>query len=260
MKLLALLLAGTVASAQTQAVHPSPNEQPAVISIEKEIALRKSVVAEYERRQTFSHESELIEYVAGIARKFSPSVVVRVIDSRNVLAAALPGEHVYVSTGLLARADNEAEFAGVLAHEIAHTRTRPLEARRGSGIVMLWLEASGGLCGRFGNGLPLGAIDSFRERERHADRSAFTMLRDANYEPTELLSFFSKLRFEEPTISRVMNAEDLTAERGPLEGLEPPQGGYLLSTSEFEAAQRRVLARRANTALAKKPSLFKRQP
>src|SRR5271166_4862712 len=99
-------------------------------SIEKEIALGKQLASEVERQAKIINDPVIAEYVnrvgQNLVRNSDAKVpfTIKVIDSEEVNAFALPGGFFFVNTGILLNADNEAEMAGVMSHEIAHVAAR----------------------------------------------------------------------------------------------------------------------------------------
>src|SRR5580698_975149 len=99
-------------------------------SIEKEIALGKSYATQIERQAHIIDEPQIAEYVnrlgQNLVRNSDAKVpfTIKVIDTEEVNAFALPGGFFYVNSGLIMKADTEAELAGVMAHEIAHVAAR----------------------------------------------------------------------------------------------------------------------------------------
>src|SRR5262245_32987357 len=99
-------------------------------SLEKEIALGRSLAAEIEKHVKLIADPEVTEYVSrigqNIVRNSDAKVpfTIKVIDSEEINAFALPGGFLYVNSGLITTADEESEVAGVLAHEIAHVAAR----------------------------------------------------------------------------------------------------------------------------------------
>src|ERR1700727_2733207 len=99
-------------------------------SLEKEIALGKQLASEVERQAKIINDPVVAEYVnrvgQNLVRNSDAQVpfTIKVIDSEQVNAFALPGGFFYVNSGLILRADEESEMAGVMAHEIAHVCAR----------------------------------------------------------------------------------------------------------------------------------------
>lgn len=127
-----------------------------------------------------------------------------IIDSEDVNAFALPGGFVHVTRGLVALADNEAELAGVLAHELGHITARHAAQRYSHGVatgigatILGVLGAAAGLPPITGDLVSFGAsayLQSYsRDQEREADALAIRYMTRAGYDPRALYSFFRKL-------------------------------------------------------------------
>ncbi len=99
-------------------------------SLEKEIALGKRLAQEVERQAKIIDDPVIAEYVnrvgQNLVRNSDAKVpfTIKVIDTEDVNAFALPGGFFFVNSGLILKADTEAELAGVMAHEIAHVAAR----------------------------------------------------------------------------------------------------------------------------------------
>ncbi len=125
---------------------------------------------------------------------------VSVLDSSVVNAFSLPGRYVYVTRGLLAAANDEAELAGVLAHEMAHVDARHAAQRRiavgGTSVLgsltglFLGKTVADGIFSRGTQGVLAGYS---REQEREADRLAVSYLERAGYDPFALRDFLQSM-------------------------------------------------------------------
>ena len=99
-------------------------------STEKEVGSGRAAAAEVDRQAKFIDDPMITEYVNRVGQNIvlhsdaKVPFTIKVIDSDEVNAFALPGGFFYVNKGLLLAADNEAELAGVMAHEIAHVAAR----------------------------------------------------------------------------------------------------------------------------------------
>src|ERR687894_742924 len=99
-------------------------------SLEKEVALGRQLAAEVDRQAKFVDDPTVTEYVNRVGQNLvlhsdaKIPFTIKVIDSDEVNAFALPGGFFFVNRGLILAADNEAELAGVMAHEIAHVAAR----------------------------------------------------------------------------------------------------------------------------------------
>ena len=99
-------------------------------SLEKEIGLGKQLAQEVERQAKIIDDPIIAEYVNRIGQNLVRNsdakvpFTIKVLDSEEVNAFALPGGFFFVNSGLILKADTEAELAGVMAHEIAHVAAR----------------------------------------------------------------------------------------------------------------------------------------
>ena len=128
-------------------------------SIEHEIALGKGLAQEVERSSKLIDDPVIVEYVNRVGQNLVRNsdahvpFTIKVIDSDEVNAFALPGGFFYVNSGLIMRAQEEAELAGVMAHEISHVTARhgTKQATKGEmmqlGTIPLMLLGPGGWAG-----------------------------------------------------------------------------------------------------------------
>ena len=156
------------------------------------------------------------DYLSRVGHKVSRSAEVRFVIDADVRAAALPGDRVEVSTGLFARLQNEAELAGVIAHELAH-------------------GVAGTPCIRFVHVGPREAGHrGDRANEAKADQTAIRTLTKAGYNPMAMLEFFSKYRRAGTDLPQDYSAEDLLLEKLEMEATDHPLRDVILNTPEFE--------------------------
>src|SRR6266571_7984829 len=157
-----------------------------LMSLQKEIALGQQLAAEVERQAKIVRDPVINEYVnrveQNIVRNSDAQVPfsTKVIESDEVNAFALPGGFVFVNTGLLLAADEEAEVAGVLAHETAHVAARhgaktaskqtavslatiPLIIFGGYGAAGIGIQQAAGLA------IPVAFLRFTRSQEAEAD-------------------------------------------------------------------------------------------
>lgn len=157
--------------------------------------------------------SDVDSYATRVAHKLAPGAEVRFVTDDDVWAGARPGGRIELSTGLFTRVTNEAELAGVLAHQIAHI-------------------ATGTECIRYRHNDPKRPDD--RQRERSADELAIPALIKANYDPAAMLQFFSRYRRQGAALPVGYSAEDLLIEKLQLEATDHPLKDVILNTPEFE--------------------------
>lgn len=234
-------------------------------SIEKEVAIGRQLAAEVDRSSKIINDPLITEYVNRVAQNIvlhSDSKVpftIKVIDSQEVNAFALPGGFLYVNRGLLEAADNEAEVAGVIAHEVAHVAARHGMEQASKGelfnylsIPLIFLGGIGGYAIRQGLGLavPLSFLKFSRGAEKEADRLGAQYMWASGYDPNALITFFEKLQAKDKrkpgTLSKLFSTHPMTGDRitevRSLVARFPERGEYQLSSSEFGQVKSRVLA------------------
>ena len=202
-------------------------------SIEKEIALGKQMAQEVERQAKIVDDPIIAEYVNRIGQNLVRNsdakvpFTIKVIDSEEINAFALPGGFFFVNTGILLNADNEAEMAGVMAHEIAHVAARhgTRQATRGElaqiGSIVP-LIAVGGMAGygiyqAMGLAIPMGFLKFSRNFESEADMLGIEYMYKAGYDPTAFVDFFEKVQSQEKrkpgTMSKLFSSHPPTDDR-----------------------------------------------
>jgi len=154
-------------------------------SLEREIALGKGAAQEVERSAKMVTDPVVTEYVnrvgQNLVRNSDAKVpfTIKVIDSDEINAFALPGGFFYVNSGLILHADEEAELAGVMAHEIAHVAARHGTRNATKGEIMQWASiplillgpggwAGYGLYEGLNFAIPIGYLKFSRDAEREA--------------------------------------------------------------------------------------------
>ena len=178
-------------------------------SIEREIALGQDLSRQVEESSKLVTDPAITEYVNRIGQNLvrnSDSRVpftIKVIDSGEVNAFALPGGFFYVDSGLILAADSEAELAAVMAHEIAHVAAR--HATKNMTKQQIWNMASiplmfvGGPAGYAiaevaSIAVPMGFLKFSRDAEREADMLGLQYDYAAGYDPQAFVQFFEKLK------------------------------------------------------------------
>jgi predicted Zn-dependent protease len=235
-------------------------------SLEKEIALGKGLAQEVERQAKIIDDPVIAEYVnrvgQNLVRNSDAKVpfTIKVLDSEEVNAFALPGGFFFVNSGLILKADNEAELAGVMAHEIAHVAARhgTRQATRGTiinyaSIPLIFMGGWTGYAIRQGAGLaiPLGFLTFSRGFEKEADYLGLQYLYKTGYDPTCFVDFFEKIQSMEKkkpgSISKVFSTHPMTDDRitsaqGEIEKILKAKPEYVVNTSEFVDVKGRLNA------------------
>src|SRR5205823_11415534 len=176
---------------------------------EKEVKMGRMLAAQVDKEAKFVDDPIITEYVNRVGQNIvlhsdaKVPFTIKVIDSDEVNAFALPGGFFYVNKGLLLAADNEAEVAGVMAHEIGHVAARHAMENQTKGMLAnIGLIAGsiflGGLGGMLINeGAQFGALLGFmkfsRSAESEADMLGVEYLWAAGYDPNAMSTMFEKL-------------------------------------------------------------------
>jgi beta-barrel assembly-enhancing protease len=235
-------------------------------SLEKQVAWGKQISRQMESQTKLINDPVISEYVNRVAQNIvrnSDSQVVftvKVIDSDDVNAFALPGGFFYVNSGLILAADSEAELAGVMAHEIGHVaachsareNTRVAWAQIMSvPLVFAGAPARYGVYQGAGLAVPLTFLHFSREFEVQADYLGVQYMYKAGYDPQAFVSFFEKLEAQEKkkpgSISKAFATHPQTPERiersqEEIARILPPKSEYTVTTWEFEAVKARLSA------------------
>jgi len=263
---------------------------PDMYSMEHEIALGKQLAQEVDRVSKFITDPVVTEYVnrvgQNLVRNSDAQVpfTIKVIDSDTVNAFALPGGFFYVNSGLILRADEESELAGVMAHEIAHVCARHGTRNATKGTIMqmatipLILLGPGGWAG-YGlyEGLnfliPVTYLKFSRDAEREADYLGLQYMYKAGYDPNAFVQFFEKVEADEKkhpgTIPKLFSTHPPTPDRieasqKAIATILPSREEYIVTTSEFDVVKRRLGAIEAGQKVQEKkvskdkPTLRKR--
>ena len=238
-------------------------------SLEKEIALGKQLAQEVEREARLVLDPVPAEFINRLAQNLARNsdikvpVTAKLIDSQQVNAFALPGGFLFVNSGMVLKAETEAELAGALAHEIAHVAARhgTRQASRGqivniASLPLIFLGGWPGFAVRQGAGLalPLTFLKFSRGFEQEADLLALQYVYKAGYDPGAFIDFFERIEALEKkkpgTASELFRSDPNTASRikatqANVRELLQQRPQYVVTTSEFVEVQQQ-LARSLN--------------
>jgi predicted Zn-dependent protease len=266
-------------------------------STEKEVRQGREAAAEVDRQAKFVDDPLITEYVNRVGQNIvlhsdaKVPFTIKVIDSDEVNAFALPGGFFYVNKGLILAADNEAELAGVMAHEIAHVAARHAVENQTKASLLEYAALGGSI---FLGGIPgmiyqntagiglLGIFMKFsRGAEEEADKLGVQYMYAAGYDPGAMATMFEKLEAKNKKkpgfIARAFSTHpappDRRASSLALAARFPEHEEYVISSSEFQRVKARLLRlsnARASTAGAiaageeggapGRPTLKRRQP
>jgi len=237
-------------------------------SVEKEIALGKQLAEEVSRQAKIDPDPVLGEFVNRVGQNLVRNSDAKVPFSFQVVeddspnAFALPGGFIFVHTGLIKLASEEDEFAGALAHEIAHVAARHLTCRAtkaeiasvAGGISGVLLgRGIGGVAGReaMSFGLPMAFLIFSRSDETEADYLGTQYMYAAGYDPNGAISIFEKLEALQKTqpnlAARIMATHPMDADRidrteREIQRILPSKPEYVVTTSEYTEMRERVIA------------------
>jgi len=235
-------------------------------SIDREITLGRELSKEVEQSARLVKDPVVNEYVNRIGQNLvrnSDARVpfsIKVLDTDEVNAFALPGGFFYVNSGLILAADNEAELAAVMAHEIGHVAAR--HATKNMTKAQIWNIASIPLI--FVGGpiafaisevasiaVPMTFLKFSRDAEREADLLGLEYDYAAGYDPQAFVQFFEKLnvdqkkkhsRLAKAFATHPMTADRIQAAQDEIRKYLPDRPEYVVNTSEFDNVKARLIS------------------
>jgi predicted Zn-dependent protease len=233
-------------------------------SLEKEQQLGRQLADEVERQVKLFKDPVVNEYVnrvgQNLVRNSDAKVpfIIKVVDSDEINAFALPGGFFYVNTGLILAADEEAELAGVMGHEIAHVAARHATENMAKGtlaniatIPLIMLGGPAGMGARQAASfmVPLQFLQFSRKDEAEADYLGLQYMYKAGYDPSAFISMFEKLQAKETakagSMSKLFSTHPPTGDRieatkKNIEQILPDREQYIVTTSEFKKMRDRI--------------------
>jgi predicted Zn-dependent protease len=237
---------------------------PNFYSLEKEIALGKQLAQDVERQTKVIDDPIVAEYVnrvgQNIVRNSDCKVpfTIKVVEDDSVNAFALPGGFFFVNTGLILRADNEAELAGVMAHETAHVcarhGTRQATKAELANYMTIPLIFMGGWAGygiqqAAGVLVPMSLLKFSRTYESEADMLGLQYMYKTGYDPSSFVDFFEKIQALEKkkhgSVAQLFSSHPMTddriqaAQKNIQQNLEA-RPEYVVNTSEFNDVKARL--------------------
>ncbi|HEX3231915.1 MAG TPA: M48 family metalloprotease [Pyrinomonadaceae bacterium] len=264
--------------------------------IDSEVKMGRMLAAQVDKEAKFVDDPIIAEYVNRVGQNVvlhsdaKVPFTIKVIDSDEVNAFALPGGFFYVNKGLILAADNEAELAGVMAHEIAHVAARHAmenEAKMQAmnygvlaGILLGGPIVSNVLYNTAGLLEGMAFLKFSRGAEEEADKLGVQYMWAAGYDPGAMATMFEKLEAKNKkkpgTVAKLFADHPAPADRRAsaiaLAARFPEKEEYVISSSEFQRVKNRLLrlsnARlSSNGAIASgddgtpgRPTLKRRQP
>ena len=234
-------------------------------SQEKEIAIGRRLALEVEQQAKLVEDPMITEYINRVGQNVvlhsdaKVPFTIKVIDSDEVNAFALPGGFFFVNKGLILAADNEAELAGVMAHEIAHVAARHAMENQGKGALINYAAIAGIIFGgpilspilQNGGGILAGlaGLKFTRGAEMEADNLGVQYLYASGYDPTAMSTMFEKLASQNKkkagTLTKMFSTHPQSIDRRDtslgLVARFPEKEEYIISTSEFQRVKSYLL-------------------
>jgi predicted Zn-dependent protease len=256
-----------------------------LFSLEREISLGKSLAQEVEKSSKLIDDPVVTEYVNRVGQNLVRNsdarvpFTIKVIDSDEVNAFALPGGFFYVNSGLVLRAQEESELAGVMAHEIAHVCARhgTKNATKGEimqigamvGSIFIPYSMAGYAMYQGVNlAIPLTFLKFSRDAEKEADFLGLQYMYKAGYDPNSYVTFFERIQADEKrrpgTIPKVFSTHPPTPDRientqKEIARILPAKQEYIVTSSEFDSVKARLrnimFARKVTDNAVGKPTL-----
>ena len=233
-------------------------------SLETEIKIGKQYSMQVEQSVKLVQDPVVNEYVNRIGQNLVRNsdaqvpFTIKVIDSDEINAFALPGGFFYVNSGLILAADEEAELAGVMAHEISHVCARhgmrQMTRANWANIGTIPLIFIGGGIGygiyeAAGLGLPLTFMKFQRNFEAEADYLGLQYMYKTGYDPQAFISFFEKIQAKEKKkpgsiakafASHPQTPDRIEASQKEIATILPARPQYIVTTSEFDDVKARL--------------------
>jgi beta-barrel assembly-enhancing protease len=265
--------AGLAAAVQTTPQLPNPGYVPVSRSQQQQLGL-KAMGEVYQQMPVLPDSSPVTRYVQQLGRKLQAVIPAQyswpyqfhVIQEKDINAFALPGGPIFINVGTITAADNEAELAGVMAHEMSHVYMQhSIKGMEKQGVTQGIAGVAGAILGSVIGG-SAGAIANAgaryaggilslrysRKDEAQADAVGAIVMYKAGYDPRAMAEFFQKLEQEgggrgpqflsdHPNPGNRVQAVDR-------EIANWPRRSYQSNSSAFMAARQQAAGVRAYTA------------
>lgn len=239
---------------------------PNFVSLEKEIQIGQQYAQYFEQTARLVEDPVVNEYIDRLGQELVKAsdakvpFVIKVLDTDEVNAFALPGGYFYVNKGLILEAENETELAGVMAHEIAHVAARHATERMTKSQLLQFATLPALFVGGYwtqmamynglGMGMSLAVLGITRKSEEEADQLGTQYLWNAGFDPNGFITFFEKLQAREkekpgkfasffrthpPVDDRITKVQEEI-------GFLPVKDEYVVTSSEFDRVKARLIA------------------
>lgn len=238
---------------------------PNFVSLEKEIQIGAQYAQFIEQTAKLVEDPVVVEYIDRLGQEIvkhsdaKVPFVIKVVDTDEVNAFALPGGYFFINKGLIQEAESEAELAGVMSHEIAHVTARHATERMTKAQLMQFAALPALFVGGYwtqvairqglGLGLSLAVLGVTRKSEGEADQLGTQYLWNTGIDPHGFITFFEKLQAKEKNkpgkFSSFFRTHPLLENRIAKVQEEisylPGKDEYLVNTSEFNRVKNRLI-------------------
>ncbi len=235
-------------------------------STDSEIRMGKGYAMEIEKSAHMISDPVINEYVNRVGQNIVKNsdckvpFTIKIIDSEEINAMALPGGFFYVNSGLILAADEEAELAGVMAHETAHVcahhaarqMTKLNYAQIGSIPLIIFTSGTWtgyGIYEATQLAIPIAFLKFSRSDEAEADWLGLQYMYKSGYDPQAFVQFFEKIdaleKHKPGTLAKVFADHPQTPDRiahseDEIATILPAKPDYIVSTSEFDDVKARL--------------------
>ncbi len=241
LKAIAVMMALSLFAPESFARFDPKPASPNFYSLDQEVQAGQQAAAEVDRKMPLVTDPQLNRYIQDLGRRLvavAPGpkypYTFKIVNEKDINAFALPGGPIHVNLGTIQAADNEAQLAGVIAHEMGHvimrhsTHMASQQAVGQLGLGILGALIGRGTAGQLAQaGLAFGVNSVFmkysRDAENQADLVGTDIMHDAGYDPIQLAKFFQKL-------------EESGGARGPQFFSDHPNPGNRVQSVSAEAA------------------------
>ena len=211
LRLMAALLAVLLAAPQALEARYTPKTGFNLFSAEQDVELGKQNAAQVDKQMPILADADLNRYIQRLGQRLADKApgpkypyTFKIVNQKEINAFALPGGPVYVNLGTIQAADNEAQLAGVIGHEIGHvvmrhsTNQASKQMMAQLPLAVLGGKLGGGMIGQLAQlGIGFGVGSMFmkysRDAENQADLVGAGIIHDAGYNPQAMVDFFQKL-------------------------------------------------------------------
>jgi predicted Zn-dependent protease len=252
--LFSVLVLATAVEAQLKNLKPGFN----LFSPQQDVQLGQEAKAQVEKTQQILNDSRVTGYLTQLGQRLTQSpragtfpFSFEVVKDKNINAFALPGGPVFVNTATFVAAQNEAQLAGVLAHEMSHVALRhgTHEASKGQAVQLIaglaGSATGGGMLGTLARaGIGLGAnsvlLHYSRDAESQADYNGALVMADAGYDPVQMANFFQLLESNnsEGRVAQFLSDHPTPGNRVRAvkqEVQNMPQRNYMTDSQQFQS-------------------------